>query len=118
MQIIVDTIPLKPGQLADYKKFIAEFMGSRKKEYADMLARYGLHTVDVFYQKIAGVEFVIVVHQAEEDAREKLKAFTSSKNPMEKWFVEQLTNLHDFSPLQGEPPATKHLFSFYPRDEK
>lgn len=114
LQTICDVIPLKPGKLEAYKKFVAEFTGPRKKEYSEMLGRYGLRTVDVFYKKINDVEFVMVVHQADLDAREKLKNFTSANHPMEKWFLEQLTNLHYFEPLNGQPQASERLFSFVP----
>ncbi len=114
LQTICDVIPLKAGKLEAYTKFVGEFTGPRKKEYSEMLARYGLRTVDVFLHQINGVDFVMVVHQADLDAREKLRNFTSSNHPMEKWFVEHLTNFHYFEPLNGKPQSSEKLFSFVP----
>ena len=57
MQTIVDTIPLKPGKLEAYKKFTAEITGPRQKEFADLLNRYGLKTVNTSYQTIGGIIF-------------------------------------------------------------
>ncbi len=111
---ICDVIPLKPGKLEGWKKFVAEFTGPRKKEYSEMLGRYGLKTTEAYLQKINGVDLIIVIHQADPDAREKLKNFTSSNHPMEQWFVEQLTNFHYFEPLNGQPQASERLFSFVP----
>ena len=111
MQTIVDINPLKPGKLEAYKAFTKEFLGSRRAEFEGMLKRYGLHTAEAFYHKIKDVDFVIVVHYAEDDARERLKSFATSTHPMEQWFVKQLESLHDFSPLNGEGQASNSIFS-------
>ena len=36
LQTICDVIPLKPGKLEAYKKFVAEFTGPRRKEYVEI----------------------------------------------------------------------------------
>src|SRR3989338_2689083 len=102
MQTIVDINPLKPGKLEAYKSFAAEITGSRQKEFADLLNRYGLKTAHAYHHKIRDVDFVIVVHIAEDDVKKRLEHFGTSKHPMDQWFVEQLTQLHDFSPLNGD----------------
>lgn len=114
MQTIVDINPLKPGKLEAYKAFAAEITGPRKKEFAEMLKRYGLKTANAYFHKIRDVDFVVVVHEAEDDARERLKNFASSTHPMEKWFVEQLSELHDFSPLNDAGQASTPIFAFVP----
>ena len=110
MQTIVDINPLKPGKLQAYKDFIAEYSGPRRQEFIEMLGRYGLRTVDAYYHKIGDVDFVIVVHQADDDARKKLENFSVSSHPTEKWFIEQLNNLHDFGPLNGASNSAQSLF--------
>ena len=114
MQTIVDINPLKPGKLDAYKAFAAEITGPRKKEFADLLQRYGLKTVNAYYHKINDVDFVIVVHLAEDDARKRLENFNSSKNAMDQWFIEQLNEIHDFEPLNGKPQSSTPLFAFNP----
>ena len=113
-QTIVDLIPLKQGKLEAFQKFLAESIGPRRKEYCEMLARYGLKTTDVYLHKIKDVDVVIVVHQADSDAREKLKNFSTSDHPTEKWFAEELSKLFYFEPLNGEPQEAKSIFSFVP----
>lgn len=103
--------PLKPGKLEEYKSFCAENMGPRKKEYLDLLYRYGLKTVAIYTQTLAGREFAIVVHDAEKDALERLASFSSSKNPYDIWFLEQLNSLHDFSEIAN--PQAKLLLEIY-----
>ena len=114
MQPIVDTIPLKPGKLEAYKKFTAEITGPRQKEFADLLNRYGLKTVNTSYQTIGGITFIIVVHIAEDDALEKLAHFEISQHPMDKWFVEQLIELHDYAPLSDQGQRSHPISYFEP----
>lgn len=114
MQTIIDINPLKPGKLSAYKAFAAEITGPRKKEFADLLKRYGLKNAVANHHKIRDVDFIIVVHIAEDDARERLKNFATSSHPMDQWFVEQLSQLHDFSPLNGDGQSSHPVFAFTP----
>lgn len=109
MQTLVYINPLKSGKLNEYKAFAAEITGPRKKEYTDLLKRYGLKTAKVYYHKLGSKEFVIVIHNAEDDATEKLANFPTSDHPHDRWFFEQLKNLHDFG--NGETQA-ELLFTF------
>lgn len=108
MQTLVYINPLKPGKLKEYKAFTAEITGPGKKEYVDLLKRYGLKTAKVYYHKLGGKEFVIVIHDAEKGAKERVANFSSSKHPYDQWFLEQLTKLHD---LEGDSLA-ELLFTF------
>jgi len=42
MQTLLFVHPLKPGKLKEYKEFCAEITGPGKREYGDLLKRYGL----------------------------------------------------------------------------
>jgi hypothetical protein len=108
MQHLVYLIPLKTGKLNEYKAFTAQNIGPRQNEYSEMLNRYGLKTVKVYYHKVGNKEFVIVTHDAEDDAAKRLTHFSTSEHPYDRWFVEQLGKLHEF---EGET-LTEQLFSF------
>lgn len=114
MKTIVFINPLKPGKLKEYRAFAAENRGSRKKEYTDLLHRYGLKNAKAYHHKLGGKEWIIVIHDAEEDAVERLTHFASSTNPYDRWFVEQLKKLHD---LDANPQA-ELLFDFDPKNPK
>ena len=111
MKTIISVNPLKAGKLKEYKAFSAENTGHRKREYADLLHRYGLRNTKVYYHRLGDREFIIVMHDAEDDVKERLAHFASSKNPYDQWFNEQLKKLHDFD---GEPFA-QLLFEFDPK---
>ena len=95
MPALVFVNPLKPGKLDEYKAFMAEFTGPRLGEYVDLLRRYGLKSSKVYYHRVADKEFVIVMHEAEDGARERLSKWNTSAHPFDIWFRTQLAVLHD-----------------------
>jgi len=88
-------IPLKQGKHEAYKAFMRECVGSKKQEYADLLTRYGLKNVKSWTHHFSGMDYVLFVHDVEEDAFERLKGWTSSTHPFDQWFNEQLLNCYD-----------------------
>ncbi|MCB1107959.1 MAG: hypothetical protein KDK76_07690 [Chlamydiia bacterium] len=110
MQTITFINPLKAGRLEAYKTFTEEILGPRREEYSDLMKRYGLKTAKVYSHALNGQEFIIVVHDAEDDAMERLSTFASSEHPFDQWFFKQLTELHEFE--EGGDTLAKHLFSF------
>ncbi len=110
MQTLVYINPLKPGKLDAYRAFSAENIGPRKAEYMDLLKRYGLKNAKVYYHRLAGKEFIVVVHDAEDDAVERLTHFNESNNPYDQWFLKQLVEFHDFNTVEGN--QAEQIFNF------
>ena len=118
MQTIVDIIPLKLGKVDAYKAFVAKIAGPRKKEYIELLIRYGLKSVNVYFHKINNVDFVVIAHTAEHDSRTRLTHFATSTHPMDQWFFKQLNDLYDFEILNGSTTSLQELFTldgYYPK---
>ncbi len=93
---------LKPGMLSAYQRFAAEIIGPRKQEYRDLLKRYGLKTAKVYYKKIEGRDYVMIFHEAEDDALERMKKWSSSTHPFDLWFGEQLNLCYEDFPEPAE----------------
>lgn len=110
MKTLLFVNPLKAGKFSEYKKFVAEITGPRKKEYVDLLKRYHLKTANVWHQKIGDKEYIIVYHEIAGEVKDPLAAWSSSTHPFDVWFKEQLNNLHDMSGIT--PP--EFLFHFEP----
>ena len=112
MSKLVWVNPLRPGKLAAYKQFCATNAGPKKAEYIDLLKRYGLKDVEVYYHKLGEQEFVMVIHNIEADAMERLAHFAESKNPYDQWFTEQLKALHNFEEVPGAG-VSEYLLNFH-----
>jgi len=109
MQSLVFVNPLKPGMLETYKAWTKEITGPKKKEYTDLLKRYGIIEAKVYYHKIAGKEIVIVYHEAEDNALELLADFGKSTHPFDQWFFEELSKMHEFD---GSETMAQLLFTY------
>ena len=103
---------IKPDKLDAYKAFFEKITGPRKEEYTDLLNRYGLKSAKVWYHKIAGKEHVMVLHETEDDAMERLKNWSSSTNPFDRWFDEQCLNCYDIKSLDNVPEQPEFLYKF------
>jgi hypothetical protein len=108
MKTLVYVNPLKPGKLEAYKAFTTHNTGKGKQEYIDMLNRLGLCDAKVYYHTLGDTDFVIVIHEAEDYALERLSKFTESQHPYDRWFLEQLTELHDLT----QAGLSQHIMSF------
>lgn len=112
MQTVLFAIPIKAGKLEEYKKFAHEITGPRKQEYNDMLHRYGLKTAKVWHRKFSGQDFIMVVHDMEDDAGERLKGWLSSMHPFDRWFNEQMFNCYDAKDFDSMPEQPQFLYEF------
>ena len=98
MRTLLFATSLEPGKMDSYKKFIAEITGPRKEEYRELLLRYGLKTAKVWYEKLGGRDCVMILHEAEDDALERLKRWSSSTHPFDLWFGEHLSQCYEKFP--------------------
>ena len=95
MQTLLYVAFLKLEALDLYKKFIAEIMGPRNREYKELLKRYGIRTTKVWYKKVADRDVVMVMHEAEDDALERSEDWESSTHPFDHWFEERLNQCYE-----------------------
>ena len=107
MAFALFTIPLKPGKLDEFQAFVKEYTGPRKTEYNDLLKRYGLKTAKVWLHEIDGKTQVMVFHEIEPDALERLKGWSLSTHPFDHWFGEQCQNCY-----QGGIEQCELMFEF------
>ncbi|MDF1655389.1 MAG: DUF6176 family protein [Coxiellaceae bacterium] len=91
---------IKPGKLEQVKQFMNECTGSKKEPYKDLLLRYGLNNAKIWFQSIDGKDYMMFIHDMDDDGMEKLQSWDSSTNPFDKWFNEKLDECFD---LQNEP---------------
>lgn len=109
MQTIVFINPLKEGKFKEYKAFSEHNIGPGKKEYNAFLKKLGLHDARVFHHTINGKEYIVVMHEAEDDSLDRISHLANSKDPYDRWFMEQLYKLHDFD---GSDTQCREMFTF------
>ncbi len=103
MKSTLFTMPLKSGELEAYKAFIDECTGPKKKEYKDLLLRYGLNNIKLWTQTLDGKDYAMFIHDMDDDGMEKLKEWDSSTHPFDQWFNQQLHSFYDFENMPEQP---------------
>ena len=95
MKNIVLVNALNAGKLAEYKAFLADITSAHKADYSDMLQRYGLKNSTVHYYQLESVEFVVVIHDIEDYAYERLATWPTSIHPFDVWFKQQTKDFYN-----------------------
>lgn len=109
MTPVLFCMPIKPGKLQAYKDFVKNITGPRQAEYKDLLKRYGLNSGRVWVNSIDGKDYAMFIHDMDDDAGEKLQAWSSSSHPFDQWFNEQLMYCYDMTSLDNAPPQPEFL---------
>lgn len=87
-------MPIKKGKTDIYKAFLKECMGQRKKEYKDLLMRYGLNDLKIWVSTIGDRDYAIFTHDMNDNAPDLLKNWPSS-HPFDQWFNEHLRDCYE-----------------------
>jgi hypothetical protein len=103
MPTVLFTIPLKKGKTDDYKAFLNECLGSKRKEYADLLMRYDLNTLKMWIHTLDGKGYAIFTHEMGDNAAKRLEGWSSSTHPFDQWFNQHLIDCYDIEDINNMP---------------
>ncbi|PVZ53707.1 DUF6176 family protein [Arthrobacter sp. H-02-3] len=106
MECITWFAPILPGKLEAWKALDAEMSGARAEEHKRSRERMGMTREVASLMQTPQGDFVCLFHEAE-DLEKAFRALSTSDDPYDVWFREQLVELHGLTPemLQGPPPA-------------
>ncbi len=104
--------PVKAGKTAVWKQYIAEMLGPRKKETAASRKKAGLVKEQVWLQSTPMGEYAVVYWEAK-DIKKVFQHFMTSKDPIDKWFLEKiLVEVHGMNPSAPPPPMNAQVWNF------
>jgi hypothetical protein len=113
MQTALFLIPLKPGKLSAYKEFSQVITGIKKVEYNDMLKRYSLKNVKVWHRHFDDKDYIMVVHDFDDGAMDKLQRWNKSTHPFDQWFNAQCLNCYDTDNILEIPGQPEFIYDYY-----
>jgi hypothetical protein len=98
------TIPVLPGQTEAARSFLRLLDGARRGEYAESEQRIGIEK-ELWYISDLGDQQLLVAYMEAHDFGQALGMFSSSRDPFDMWFKEQLAaatglDLNDPPPMQ------------------
>ena len=98
-------VPIAPGKLKTWKRMVEEIKGPRKKEYQASRKKAGITHEHVWLQHTPQGDFV-VVSVVGKDAPNMMERLAASKGAFDKWFLEQVADIHGIRP-DSMPPANE-----------
>lgn len=102
MSSVLFCIPLKKGCLDQFQDFVKQTSAHKADEWKEMLARYDISCVKIWYKQMNGVDVAFVYHETGPDFPEKIKGWNDSQNPFDQWFNQQITAVYDAGATESD----------------
>jgi hypothetical protein len=99
-------IPVVPGKEELDRKTLGEMSGARRDEYEAAARRAGITRQIVWHQQ-SPEGTVAVVYVEADDPAAALSEFGSSDEPFNRWFRDQMKEVHGVDISDPGPPAEK-----------
>jgi hypothetical protein len=111
MALYAFVAPIQPGKSEAYREFVADLSGSRKKEYEETRKNAGFHRETIFLQKTPMGDMVVVVQEAESQAK-AMESLRSMKDPFNTWFFERIKDIHGIDMVGTDVPSNELLLDY------
>ena len=103
-------LPLLPGKTEAFKEFAAALEGDKKPEYEAALKRFGgLKERAYFDTAVGGNTVVYIIKGKPTIVNDVLKGIGASSEPFDRWFTEQMRNLHGVDLTTPDPLSDAKL---------
>ncbi len=118
MPLYAFVAPIKANKTAEFRQFIADLNGPRKKEYEDSRKNAGFRQEAMFLQQTPKGEMVVLVQDAasEEAALTSLRGMT---DPFHVWYFQQMKDSYGVDLVGPVTPSNELLLDYRsgPRSE-
>jgi hypothetical protein len=107
MRTILLCVPIKKDKIADFKTFVKELLGFKKKDYKELHVRYGITNTRIWMHTLNDKSYILFTHDLSDDLETHMRKFANSKHPFDLWFAEQLEdfyNIEDVDAMSAQPP--------------
>jgi hypothetical protein len=100
------SIPVVPGREAIDRRVLNDLLGERREEYEAALRRAGITRQAIWHQATPDGT-IAVVYVEGEDPLASVTQFSSSDEPLNRWFREQMKEVHGVDISKAELHAEK-----------
>ena len=109
MALIAIAIPILPDKMEQWRAFVGELNGGRKRDFQESRRRVGLHE-RTFLQHTPMGSMVIVTLEGDDPAGSFAKIFQAD-DEFTRWFVQQVKDTHGFDLTQPMPGPMPELIA-------
>ena len=99
--------PIRPGQTEACRRLIAECLGPRRAEYADLQRRSGVTEEAYWLQPGPAGDLLVVASNS--DQAEFVGLMATPQTAFDRWFRDQLGTIFGFDPAAPAPPRNEPL---------
>jgi hypothetical protein len=111
MKLYAFMAPVQPNKSAEFRQFVGELEGSRKKEFEASRVNAGVRRETMFLQKTAVGEMVMVIQEAESQEK-ALESLRSMKDPFNVWYFQKLKDIHGIDIVGSDVPMNELLLDY------
>jgi hypothetical protein len=101
MALVAYAAPILPSKIDQWRQFIAELNGPRRREFEASRQRAGVHERTFLQHSPQGV--VVIATFEGEDPAGALGHMATSDDEFTRWFLQQVADIHGVDPTQLLP---------------
>jgi hypothetical protein len=111
MPLYAFVAPVQPSKTAEFRQFIADLNGPRKKEYEDSRKNAGFRQEAMFLQQTPRGEMVVLIQDAPNQSA-ALTALRGMTDPFHVWYFEQMKDIHGIDLVGPAMPSNELLLDY------
>ena len=108
MHALACVLPILPGKQEEWRRFCQVLLGSRRGAYEESRRRLGI-TRELAWLSAALQGDLAIVYLEAEHAEQVLPLLVASDLPFDRWFRQQLLELHGLDVTQPQAAPPKEL---------
>jgi hypothetical protein len=98
MELTAFVAPIQPGKIGQWRQWVQEMNGPRRREYEESRQRHGFRE-RVYLQSTPQGDMVIVVLEGDHPM-ESFHQFANSNDPFAQWFKQNVRDIHGIDLVQ------------------
>jgi hypothetical protein len=104
-------VPVLPGKSEAARRLAAESSGPRRSESEESQRRVGITKQEVWLQQTPQGDICVVYWEVDDPTR-AFQELASSDNPFDRWYLQQLKEIHGLDLTQQPPPPNELIFEW------
>jgi hypothetical protein len=111
MPLFAFVAPIQPDKTAEFRQFVADLNGPRKKEYEESRKNAGFRQEAMFLQQTPLGEMVVLLQDAASE-QEALTALRGMTDPFHVWYFQKMKDIHGVDIVGPETPVNELLLDY------